>query len=77
MVKVLVPGLAPSLSVAWCMIGTLALRERWGTMPITNQQVTEHAFLHQLYADEYFPDHVLDKGRTILLKLCERIEAER
>ncbi|WP_326763565.1 DUF5713 family protein [Streptomyces sp. NBC_01591] len=46
-------------------------------MPITNQQVTEHAFLHQLYADEYFPDHVLDKGRTILLKLCERIEAER
>ncbi|MET9657774.1 DUF5713 family protein [Streptomyces sp. NPDC006510] len=46
-------------------------------MPITNQHVNEHAFLQQLYADPYFPDHVLDKGRTILLKLCERIEAEQ
>ncbi|MFI5772687.1 DUF5713 family protein [Streptomyces sp. NPDC051658] len=46
-------------------------------MPITNQQVTEYAFLQQLYADEYFPDHVVDKGRAILLRLCERIEAVR
>ncbi|MFF3782357.1 DUF5713 family protein [Streptomyces sp. NPDC001933] len=46
-------------------------------MPITNQQVTERAFLRPLYADDYFPDHVLDKGTAILLNLCERIEAER
>lgn len=65
------------LSVVWCMIGALALLKRWGTMPIMNHQVTEHVFLEQLYADEYFPDHVLDKGKAILLRLCERIEAER
>ena len=46
-------------------------------MPITNQQLTGHAFLAQLYADPYFPDHVVDKGRAILLRLCERIEAEQ
>ncbi|AXK32852.1 hypothetical protein DVA86_09515 [Streptomyces armeniacus] len=46
-------------------------------MPITNQQVAEHAFLQPLYADAYFPDHVLDKGRAILLRLCSRIETER
>ncbi|MFJ7200209.1 MULTISPECIES: DUF5713 family protein [unclassified Streptomyces] len=46
-------------------------------MPITNQKVTEHAFLQPLYADDYFPDHVVDKGREILLRLCERIEAEQ
>ncbi|MEU7178056.1 DUF5713 family protein [Streptomyces celluloflavus] len=45
-------------------------------MPITNQRVAEHAFLRGLYADGYFPDHVVDKGRAILLRLCERIEAE-
>lgn len=46
-------------------------------MPITNQQVAEHAFLRQLYADAYFPDHVVDQGRAILVRLCERIEAEQ
>ncbi|MDH6227813.1 MULTISPECIES: DUF5713 family protein [Streptomyces] len=46
-------------------------------MPITNQQVAGRAFLRQLYADSYYPDHVVDEGRAILLRLCERIEAER
>ncbi|MGY1895164.1 DUF5713 family protein [Nocardia gipuzkoensis] len=46
-------------------------------MPITNQQVAERRFLQALYADPYFPDHVLDKGAAILLRLCERIEAEK
>ncbi|MGW2180626.1 DUF5713 family protein [Streptomyces sp. NPDC001732] len=46
-------------------------------MPITNQQVAGHAFLHDMYADPHFPDHVVDKGRAILLGLCERIEAEQ
>lgn len=45
-------------------------------MSITNEQVAGHAFLGELYADAYFPDHVLDKGRAILLRLCERIESE-
>ncbi|MEU8760052.1 DUF5713 family protein [Streptomyces sp. NPDC048659] len=46
-------------------------------MPITNQQVAGHAFLRQMYDDSYFPDHVVDNGKAILLRLCERIEAER
>ncbi|MFC9126521.1 DUF5713 family protein [Streptomyces sp. NPDC057099] len=46
-------------------------------MPISNQQVGAHQFLGGLYEDDYFPDHVLDRGRAILLALCERIETER
>ena len=46
-------------------------------MRITHQQVIEHAFLEVLYEDDYFPDQVLDRGKAVLLALCERIEAER
>lgn len=46
-------------------------------MAIANEHVAQHSFLLPLYEDEYFPDHVLDKGRAVLLRLCERIEAER
>ncbi|MFF2774156.1 DUF5713 family protein [Streptomyces sp. NPDC058052] len=46
-------------------------------MTITNDKVGEHAFLRGLYEDGYFPDHVVDKGREILLRLCERIETDR
>ncbi|MCX5359199.1 DUF5713 family protein [Streptomyces sp. NBC_00124] len=46
-------------------------------MNISNPQVTAHPFLKALYADDYYPDQVLDRGREILLRLCERIEAER
>ncbi|MFJ5834657.1 DUF5713 family protein [Streptomyces sp. NPDC093089] len=45
-------------------------------MPITNQQVVGHAFLRQMYDDSYFPDHVVDQGKAILLRLCERVEVE-
>ncbi|MFF9342780.1 MULTISPECIES: DUF5713 family protein [unclassified Streptomyces] len=46
-------------------------------MTITNRKVEEYAFLRGLYEDGYFPDHVVDKGREILLRLCERVETER
>ncbi|MDX2528473.1 DUF5713 family protein [Streptomyces europaeiscabiei] len=46
-------------------------------MAITNQQVAGRAFLRQLYADAYYPDHVVDQGRAILLRLCDRIEADQ
>ncbi|MEJ8645543.1 DUF5713 family protein [Streptomyces sp. MS1.HAVA.3] len=46
-------------------------------MPITDQQVAGHAFLRPMYGDSYFPDHVVDRGRAILLRLCERIEADQ
>ena len=45
-------------------------------MPITNQRVLDYGLLGALYEDDYFPDHVLDKGVAILTRLCERIEAD-
>ena len=46
-------------------------------MAITNPQAATHSFLSGLYADGYYPDAVVDKGAAILVRLCERIEAER
>jgi len=46
-------------------------------MQISNDQVTAHPFLKALYGDDYYPDHVVDRGKQILLRLCERIETER
>jgi hypothetical protein len=46
-------------------------------MTISNEQVSAHPFLKALYEDDYYPDHVLDRGKEILVRLCERIEAER
>ncbi|MFI5720687.1 DUF5713 family protein [Nocardia sp. NPDC051750] len=46
-------------------------------MPISNQQVITHRFLRPLSEDDFYPSHLVDRGRTILLRLCERIEAEQ
>lgn len=46
-------------------------------MPIENTQVGTYPFLQGMYRDGYYPDQVVDKGKAILLRLCERIEADR
>ena len=46
-------------------------------MPISNERVSTHPFLRGRYEDASCPDHVVDRGRAILLALCERIERER
>ncbi|MFD4657772.1 DUF5713 family protein [Kitasatospora sp. NPDC058444] len=46
-------------------------------MPITHQQVADRAFLRRMYEDPYFPDHIVERGEAILLRLCERIETEQ
>lgn len=46
-------------------------------MAVGNEQVAGYAFLRTMYDDGYCPDHVVDRGRDILLRLCERVERER
>lgn len=46
-------------------------------MQISNHQVTAHSFLKALYGDDYYPDRAVDRGKEILLRLCERIESDR
>lgn len=45
-------------------------------MSATNPKILAHAFLEDMYDDDYFPDALVDRGRDILLRLCARIEAE-
>ncbi|MEV0117186.1 DUF5713 family protein [Streptomyces sp. NPDC050844] len=44
-------------------------------MPVSNQQVVRHGFLGELYGDSYYPGHLLDKGKAILLALEEEFVA--
>ena len=44
-------------------------------MAITNAKLKDYPFLQAMYRDSYFPDHLVDKGRQILIQLCETIEA--
>ncbi|MFJ9151239.1 DUF5713 family protein [Streptomyces sp. NPDC102270] len=46
-------------------------------MNIGDQRVTAHSFLDALYRDGYYADRAVDRGKEILLRLCERIEADR
>lgn len=46
-------------------------------MAITHQRMAGYGFLQGLYEDRYFPDRVVDRGKAVLVGLCERIEAEQ
>ncbi|MBT3150462.1 hypothetical protein HTV45_06095 [Streptomyces sp. CHD11] len=46
-------------------------------MPLTNAQVTAHAFLAALYGDDCFPVSAVDRRRAVLLTLCGRLETDR
>ena len=45
-------------------------------MPIEHPDIRQHAFLAEMQADRYFPDVLVGRGKAILLRLCEAIEAE-
>ena len=46
-------------------------------MATTNQKINNYAFLQDMYRDKYFPTHLVDKGKQILLRLCEQIERQK
>ena len=46
-------------------------------MNITNQEIQHYPFLKEMYDDGYFPDFLVDKGKDILLRLCENIETQK
>ncbi len=44
-------------------------------MAITNAKMQKYHFLKDMYNDNYFPDFLVDKGKSIVVNLCEKIEA--
>lgn len=46
-------------------------------MAITNEQLADYSFLAEMYRDTYFPNFLVDKGRQILIRLCEKIESQK
>lgn len=48
-----------------------------GQSALKNEAIRNYTFLKEMYTDFYFPDHLLDKGKAILVDLCFRIENEQ
>ena len=46
-------------------------------MAVSHPDILQHAFLDEMYRDSYFPDALVDKGKDILLRLCDSIELEK
>ena len=46
-------------------------------MRIKNEKAKNYEFLKEMYEDEYFPNFLVDKGKQILIRLCEAIEAHK
>lgn len=45
-----------------------------GDGAIKNPRILSHAFLADMYHDDYYPEQLVDKGKAILLALCEQLE---
>ena len=45
-------------------------------MAITNDALKNYTFLQQMDEDDYFPKQIVHKGKQILVRLCESIEAQ-
>jgi hypothetical protein len=43
---------------------------------IANEKLKHYPFLEEMDRDAYFPAHLVDKGKAILVRLCEAIESE-
>ncbi|GAA3520889.1 hypothetical protein GCM10022393_39010 [Aquimarina addita] len=43
---------------------------------LQNKVMVNYEFLAMMYRDPYFPNHVVDKGKLILIDLCFRIEKQ-
>lgn len=46
-------------------------------MPITNETLKDYPFLQEMFDDDYFPDVLVEKGKKILIELCEQIESQK
>ena len=44
---------------------------------ISNEEIKNHAFLADMYANNQYPRHLVDKAKAILLGLCAKIEAKQ
>lgn len=44
---------------------------------LSNNAVKTYPFLKEMYEDNYFPNKLVDKGKTILVNLCVQIEQKQ
>ncbi|MCX4026031.1 hypothetical protein H0A36_23585 [Endozoicomonas sp. SM1973] len=43
-------------------------------MSLKNEKMADYKFLADMYKNGYFPNHLVDKGKEILIRLCKQME---
>jgi hypothetical protein len=43
---------------------------------IKNEKISKYGFLKDMYEDGYFPNHLVDKIKEILIDVCKNIESK-
>lgn len=46
-------------------------------MELTNSKIKNYSFLKEMSEDNYFPNFLVEKGKGILISLCNEIETEK
>ena len=46
-------------------------------MKLTNSNIKNYSFLEKMSKDDYFPKFLVEKGKDILINLCNEIETEK
>ena len=44
---------------------------------LKNEKTRTYSFLVDMYSDDYFPDNLVDKGKAILIELCNQVETRQ
>lgn len=75
-------SLGRSMHIALCIViglgcGPPSSTNSMDQSKLRNEAVRERAMLSTMYADEYFPDHVVNACKSVLVDMCHQIESER
>ncbi|MFC2995685.1 DUF5713 family protein [Acinetobacter sichuanensis] len=46
-------------------------------MPIQNSKILQYKFLNEMYGDAYYPAHLVDEIKNILVDVCQEIETHQ
>lgn len=44
---------------------------------LSNEEMRSHKFLQDMYEDDYFPNHLVNKASDLLVALCHKIETHQ
>lgn len=73
----ILPSITGLLLACGMLVACTAVPSHMDQMSLINTAVRDRAMLVDMYADDYFPKHLVDECKGILVSMCHRIETEK